>query len=327
MEKEFDIIKKAVEKNNRFLVVSHVSPEGDAVGSLLGVYHILKNMGKDVVPFLQDMVPRDVEFLPGAKDIKHTLENEEPFDVTFAVDCGEKHRFGDKFMDFGEHGLVLNIDHHITNTNFGDVNVVFGNASSTGEVLYDIFTYCDFSIDEDIATCLYTAIITDTGNFNYESASAKAHMNAGELVSLGAKPQIISQNLYERFPEAKFHLMSRVLSTLTLIEGNPFNKRVAMLNMTLKMLEETGADKSLSDGFVNYARSIEGVEASFLMSEANGNLYKISFRSKGKINVAQIAQSLGGGGHRNASGATVEGSFTQVKEKILKAIEEGLKDI
>ncbi|HAO92433.1 MAG: hypothetical protein A2X93_06925 [Deltaproteobacteria bacterium GWC2_56_8] len=331
MDKRFDKAVEEIRKGKKFLVVSHVSPEGDAVGSLLGVALALRSIGKDVTAYLEDPVPDLFKFLPGAETVVHSLEGAGPFDATFAVDCGQRERLGKGFVNLKAPGRVVNIDHHATNDCFGDVNVIVPDASAAGELVYDLCKAADIHINRDIAVNLYVAIHTDTGSFRYSSATADAFIKAGELVRLGAEPWDISRRVYENHPARKYKLLGMVLSTLEIIEaanngaegsGIP---RIATLVVTKDMFRQTGAEKDQADGFVNYARGIEGVDVGVLFRETGQEEYKVSMRSKGDVDVAEISQGFGGGGHRNAAGFTMKGSLDFVKTEVVAIIKERMR--
>jgi len=331
MDKRFDKAVEEIRKGKKFLVVSHVSPEGDAVGSLLGVALALRSIGKDATAYLEDPVPDLFKFLPGAETVVHSLEGAGPFDATFAVDCGQRERLGKGFVNLKAPGRVVNIDHHATNDCFGDVNVIVPDASAAGELVYDLCKAADIHINRDIAVNLYVAIHTDTGSFRYSSATADAFIKAGELVRLGAEPWDISRRVYENHPARKYKLLGMVLSTLEIIEaanngaegsGIP---RIATLVVTKDMFRQTGAEKDQADGFVNYARGIEGVDVGVLFRETGQEEYKVSMRSKGDVDVAEISQGFGGGGHRNAAGFTMKGSLDFVKTEVVAIIKERMR--
>jgi phosphoesterase RecJ-like protein len=321
MYKRFDSVIDKIKEGKRFLVVSHVNPEGDALGSLLGLALALKGLGKEVVPYLEDPVPAPFEFLAGTGVVVHSLENEAPFDATFAVDCGQIDRLGKTFLTFNQRGTLINIDHHVSNDNFGDINIVIPEASATAEIIFDLCKVAGVNMTPDIATNLYVGIHTDTGSFRYSSATSKSFVKAGELVRLGADPRDIAVQVYENYPAKKFKLLGMVLNTLEVV-GDGFDGKIATLVVTLDMINNVGADKADIDGFVNYARSVEGVEVGVLLRECSPEDYKISFRSKGDIDVSTVAQSFGGGGHVNAAGCNIQGNLEEVKNKVVNALRE-----
>jgi phosphoesterase RecJ-like protein len=237
------------------------------------------------------------------------------------VDCGQITRLGKAFLEFNRRGTLINIDHHVSNDNFGDINIVIPEASAAGEIIFDLLKAAGMEITPEIATNLYVAIHTDTGSFRYSSATTGSFVKAGELVRLGADPREVAVKVYENYPEKKFKLLGMVLNTLELVEVG-LNGKVATVVVTLDMMNRAGADKADADGFVNYARSIEGVEVGVLLRECGPEAYKISFRSKGNIDVSAVAQAFGGGGHINASGCNIEGSLEEVKKKVVDLLRE-----
>lgn len=318
----FDAAVAQAKAGKKFLVVSHVSPEGDAVGSLLGMALALRSLGKDVVAYLEDPVPDLFKFLPGADTVVHSLDGAGPFDATFAVDCGQKERLGKGFMALEEPGIIVNIDHHATNDAFGEVNVIVPHASAAGELVYDFCKAAGVKIDKNIAVNLYVAIHTDTGSFRYSSSTPESFEKAGELVRLGADPWEVSRRVYENHPAKKFKLLGMVLNTLEVVNAGDggVKSSVAMVHVTREMFRRADAEKDLADGFVNYARGIEGVEVGVLFREAGDLLYKVSMRAKGQLDVAEVAMRFGGGGHRNAAGFMMNGSLEEVKGKVIEAL-------
>lgn len=319
---KYDAVVEEIGKGKRFLVISHLNPEGDAIGSLLGLTLALRAAGKDAVAYLEDDLPEMFNFLPGADTIVHDLTGLAPFDATIAVDCGQMERLGSKFVRFEGKGTLVNVDHHATNDSFGEINVIDSEASAAGEMVFDLVKAAGINVDKGIATNLYVAIHTDTGSFRYSCSTPGAFKAAGELVSLGADPWEVSTHVYENLPYKRFLLLGRVLSTMEVVEcdGVP----VASLLVTNEMLEQTGASRELSDGFVNYARSVEGVEVGmfFKEPETSNGLCKVSLRSKGKVDVSAVAARFKGGGHKNAAGCTIEGTLETTKEKVLAALKE-----
>ncbi len=325
MDRRFDDAIEVAKKGRKFLVVSHVSPEGDAIGSLLGLALALRSMGKDVTAYLEDPIPGIFAFLPGASTVVHALDNAGPFDATFAVDCGQRDRLGKGFVELDGHGTIVNIDHHATNDRFGDVNVVVPDASAAGELVYDFCMAAGIDITPEIAENLYVAIHTDTGSFRYSSSTAEAFIKAGDLVKRGVEPWKIARLVYENLPERKFKLLALVLSTLDVVEiGGSAGTKIATLAVTQDMFRKAEAEKDMADGFVNYARGIEGVQVGVLFRESAPNTYKVSMRSKGEVDVAELTKSFGGGGHRNAAGCSLKGSLEEVKATIIKAVRAAL---
>ena len=309
-----------IKKGKRFIVISHVNPEGDAIGSLLGLALALKGMGKEVIAYLEDSVPDVYNFLPGREMIVHTPEGIGKVDATFAVDCGQMERLGGRFVSFNGKGTVVNMDHHITNSYFGDINIVAPEASAAGEIVFDLLTEAGIKITPDVATNLYVAIHTDTGSFRYSSSSPDAFKKAGELVRFGADPWVIASRVYENYPLKRFKLLSMALSTLEVLNGG----KVSTVKVTLDMLKSAGGGKDMVDGFVNFARAVEGVEVGVLFRECGEDEYKVSLRSKGSVDVSKVAGQFGGGGHPNAAGFNIKGGFEEVKKQVIDALNASL---
>jgi phosphoesterase RecJ-like protein len=319
MNKRLRMIQKIIEIINRhqkFLITAHVKLDGDAVGSELAVYLLLKSLGKDATIYNQDKTPDNYRFLPGSDMIINTLPPPDSFEVAFILDCSELDRVGDEALRIGTVKTLVNIDHHISNGGFCEVRLIDPRASSTGELVFRLLTEMKATISPEMATNLYTAIITDTGDFHYGNTGKDTFFTAGHLVESGADPQWISENIYENFPMAKVRLMAKAMQTLSF----DCQDRVGSLVIFLKDFEETGALWEHSEGLVNLPRSIEGVEISILCTELPDGNFKISLRSKGRTNIERVARAFGGGGHVNASGCRIEGNIDTVKKRLLEAI-------
>lgn len=309
-------LKKTIEQSYSFIVASHVDPEGDAIGSALALYFALKGLGKKVVVYNESGVPRILRFLPGAECIKRELPSVNEYDAIFVVDCGDIDRLG-KLKDKLEKLKIINIDHHSTNNAFGHLNFIDKTASAAGEVVYDLLRKLNVPFTKEIAINLYTAVVVDTGSFRYASTTPKSFKIAAELLTMGVDPWEVAKNIYENFPFERMKLLGDALQTMELVKNGLY----AFMVVTKEMLSKYNATEDLTEGFVNFGRAVEGVEVSVLFKETGDDLYKLSFRSKGDIDVARIAQNLGGGGHKNAAGCKLKGSLTEVKEKVISAIE------
>jgi len=321
MDSRFDSVIEEIKRGNRFLVISHTSPEGDAVGSSIGLALALREIGKEVTSFLEDPVPEIFRFLPGADVVTDKLDSSEGYDAVFAVDCGDKERLGKQFNAVDGWKTIVNIDHHRTNEQFGDINVVEPDACAAGEMIFDLLKAASIKMTKGIAENLYVAIHTDTGSFRYSATSPDAFRKAGELVECGVDPWEISQQIYESYPLQRLQLLARVLGTLERTDGGEITSMV----VTRKMMEEFGATGELLDGFINFARSIRGVKVALIFKETEADNYRISFRSKGAIDVASVAHSFGGGGHINAAGCSVNGPLDVVRAKVMSATEAAVR--
>lgn len=317
MNNQIEELKNTIDVNNSFIVVSHVDPEGDAIGTSLALYHILKNLGKKVCVYNESGVPKILKFLPGSNELISEISSVNEFDCIFVVDCGDLGRIG-SLKNKLEKLKIINIDHHSTNDYFGDLNFVDKTASAAGEVLFDIIKALNIPINYDIAVNLYTAIVVDTGSFRYASTSSKSFKIAAELLQAGVDPWFVSMNIYENYPYERMKLLGDVLSTLTL----HLDSKVAFMLVTKDMLKKYNASVDITEGFVNFGRAIEGVELSIIFKETDNESFKLSMRSKGKIDVSMIAKSLGGGGHKNAAGCKINGTYEEAKKKVLEVLQE-----
>jgi bifunctional oligoribonuclease and PAP phosphatase NrnA len=312
-----DIIK-AIHEGQSFLLTSHVRLDGDALGSELALYLMLRDLGKKAVVYNQDSTPEHYRFLPSARSIVHELGDIKQYDTAFILDCSELSRIGDQAEKFGKIKKLINVDHHISNGGFCEIKLIDARASSTGELIFRLMKEMGIMMTSDICTNLYAAILTDTGGFRYSNTHEDALLAAGTLVEKGADPQWISENIYESDPPAKLKLLAKALETLSL---DP-QMKVGSLFVTQKMLQETGATMDHTDGFVDIPRAVKGIEISVLYTQFTDNSFKISFRSKGKVNVEKIAKKFGGGGHMNAAACRMNGDIESIKFKIEQTIKE-----
>ncbi len=305
----------------KILITTHKNPDGDAIGSSLGWYHFLKKLGKEVKIFYRDRIPYFFDFLPGVNEVESGPEIKGEFDWVIITDVSDPKRTGFENIP-AKKSLV--IDHHITAEPFTDYYIVEPDISSTCELSYGIMKILEPElIDTPIATSLYTGIVTDTGSFNYSNTSPRTLKIASELLERGVEPYRVYSSLFERNRINKFKLLELVLKTLDFA----LNGKVAHITLYRKFLEETGAYPEESEGFISYPRSINGVEVAVFFKEVEGEgKWKVSLRSKGKVNVAKIAKKLGGGGHRMAAGYETEGDLKEIKSKLFKEIELALEE-
>jgi phosphoesterase RecJ-like protein len=318
---------EAIKKGRRFLITAHVNLEGDALGSQLAMKELLTGMGKDAFILDSDPVPEHYGFLPKAGEVSNGFDKVGLFDAAIVLDCPTLDRTG-RVRDVIKARAVpiINIDHHVSNDKFGDINWVEPNASSAGEMVFRLFKETGVRMTKEIALSLYIAILTDTGSFNYDNTSSATHEIAGELLGYGLDPALVSESVYERRSVKDLNLLGLVLATIRV------NKKgtIAYLEVTKDMLDKTGADLAKSEGLINFARSIDGVKVAVLFKEGQKtrNKINISFRSKGNgkaVDVNKIASLFGGGGHTKASGCVVMGGLKDVKKKVLAKIEATLK--
>jgi len=311
-------ILAAISSGKKFLITAHVRLDGDALGSELALYLMLKDLGKEVVICNQDPTPEHYRFLPAAEHIVHDLEHIEKYDVGFVLDCSELDRVGKISADVVRIKTLINIDHHISNGGFSKLRLLDPKASSTGELLYRLMRKMHVKMTKDICTNLYAAILTDTGGFRYSSTHQDTLKAAGDLVEGGADPQWISENIYESDPPAKLKLLSNVLQTLEL----NLEFKTASMIVTFEHLRQTGATMEHTDGFIDIPRTVKGIDIAMLYTQMGEKQFKLSLRSKGKVNVEKIARKFGGGGHVNAAACRIAGDIEAIKALVLEAVKE-----
>ncbi len=306
------IVQQIIEKinnNQRFLVVAHENPDGDAIGSTLALALSLRDMGKDVVAYNADAVPDVMRFLPQCDVLVDSLPDNSHFDIAFVLDAGDLERTALPVRDLCQ--TVINIDHH-PYSDFGDLCYVDTDACATAVLIYRVLMACQYQPSLAVAKALYLGILSDTGSFRYASANQESFAIAGALVGLGVDPWEVSSNLYESNTPERMRLLSLVLPSLQISSSGHY----ASISMTLDTLKQSGASEEHSDGFVNYPRSIRGVEVALFIHQISENTYKVSFRSRGAIDVGALSRKLGGGGHHNAAGAKINGTLDEVKSSV-----------
>jgi len=305
-------INELVETGRSFLVTTHESPDGDAVGSSLALANYLVELGKDVTVHICDPVPEVYAFLPMAGEVVTALP-ERDYDVCFVLDVGEFRRAGAQVAAAaGRIGAFVNLDHHKTRDEFGLYNLIDSTAAATGILIYRLIREAEREVSLAVALCIYVATITDTGSFRYSNANPEAFAVAGEMIAKGVNAWDISSQLYESQPRPRLELLALALATLAFSECGRF----ASLTVTLDMYENTGSDAELTDGFINYPRSVRGVEVAIFFRQLSEKAFKVGFRSKGAVDVSRLAEGFGGGGHHNAAGCVVEGGIDEVREKV-----------
>ncbi|MCP4203788.1 MAG: bifunctional oligoribonuclease/PAP phosphatase NrnA [bacterium] len=310
-------------EGERFIITSHLNPDGDAVGSSLGLARLLRRFGKVAQVWLHDPVPSMFAQLAGS-DRVHTGSDPPSgfpgnFDAAIALECPSLSRSGlDKAL--GEID-VLNIDHHLGNESYGLANWADSSAPALGEMILTLAEKLKIPLDPKTATCLLVALVSDTGGFRFSNSSDRAFTAAAELVRRGAQPQQISQWLYESRSEASLRLLQEMLGSLEVHEHG----RVATALLTREMFERSGAAREDTEGMVDFPRSIASVEAVGLIREIDGNRVKVSLRSKDRVNVEEIARRNGGGGHRNAAGFRLDASAAAARQTVIDELIQALE--
>lgn len=307
-----DEIIRVIYNNRNYCISTHTNPDGDAIGSQLGLAHILESLGKSVTLFNRDPTPQIYRFLRGADRILQTPGQNRSFEVYFIMDCSDKSRVGDELASQIQSRIIINIDHHVTNQHFADINWVDPDASSSAEMIYLLARRLQATISPEMAECLYTGIFMDTGSFRQSNTSSRTLKIAGDLVELGANPGRVSQEIYGKQSLAKIQLLGMVLNTLEIRADG----MLALISVTRDMFNATGTTAEDVEEFVNYPRSIQGVKVGALLREEPIRGIKVSLRSKDSIDVARLASEFGGGGHQAAAGFYLDAALKDAKDRL-----------
>jgi bifunctional oligoribonuclease and PAP phosphatase NrnA len=306
----------ALREHDRFLVVTHENPDGDALGSLLATTIALRQLGKDVVMYLAGAgpLPREYAFMPLDGLLRELPEDMEERTLV-AVDCAKADRMGPDTTPIDRAQRVINIDHHHDNSRFGAINLIVADASSTGEVLRDVFAALGVELTPEIAEPLYIALVTDTGRFQYTNTTPKSLRLAAELVEAGADIHAVFQQVYESVEFAKVKLLARALERARVLEGG----LIVVSYLVRTDFAEVGAAEPYSEGIIDYLRAVEGAELAALIREPprDDAERRVSLRASiDELDVSAIARSFGGGGHRQAAGFSSEASIDEITELI-----------
>ncbi|MDB9741605.1 bifunctional oligoribonuclease/PAP phosphatase NrnA [Akkermansiaceae bacterium] len=308
-------------KHSSFLIISHASPDGDALGSTIALGSVLEKLGKKVYYRNEDEVPQSLKFLPNAGLIQQPEEGMLEIDVVVALDCGTKPRLGENALALAGSTLMVNIDHHKTNTGYGDVNYIDANSPATGQILYQIFKQLGYEITDVARDNLYVAVSTDTGSFRYRGTTEETYAMAADLVSMGLDVSTINENIYDNNPLRKIKLLSQLLNTLQ-ISGDG---KIAYWAMTMGMKTELSLLPDDAEDMINHIRSIEGVLVAAHFEELANGFVRVSLRSKtDDVDVSDVAQLFGGGGHARAAGIRYQGTLEEASTAIISAIEKSL---
>ncbi len=314
-KKDLKKLVAIIRGNKKFVMVAHESPDGDSLGSAMAMAHILRKLKKDV-EVMTDMVPERYAYLPGVGEIKSTPPRDLAARIAMLFDTPTLGRLGSLQPLISRCTMLINIDHHVSNTRYGALNWVETKAASVGEQVYEILKLLKVKLDKKIAACLYTSIVTDTGKFQYANTTAHTHRFTADLLATGIDHQRITEYIYEDYPKEKLALLCGALETLKLECGG----RVAWVVVNHGVLEKSGSSLEWADDVINHIRGIRGVEAAVVFKEAEQpGSYKISFRSRNPkiVDVNKIACKFGGGGHAAASGCNMSGSLNEVVEKVM----------
>jgi phosphoesterase RecJ-like protein len=308
-----DVLKE-IEQRNKFLLTSHARPDGDAIGSALACCQILRTMGKEAEVVLRDGVPRIYQPLPFAEQVVQTDRVNGGYEAAIILECDSIQRTRLQGL---ENSFLINIDHHMSGRPFAHVNWIDPKAVATAEMVYRLAREAGVKISADIATCLYTAVLTDTGSFMFEGTNEHTFELARELVLAGADPAHCARNVYFGHSTAKMRLLGAALSNLHR-EG-----ALAWISVTQEQMLRSQAKEEDCAGLVNYALSMQGVEVALFFRELADGRFRVSLRSKGKVDVATVAERFGGGGHQCASGCALDGPLPVASTRIIKELRLG----
>jgi len=318
MQKPNDIraVLNAIERGNRFLVAAHARPDGDAIGSILACGMMLQQLGKHVDMVSRDRVPIIYRSLPGVEAIRVTDCIDGDYDAVILLECDSVQRTGLRGL---EQRFTINIDHHYSGKLFADINWIENDACAVAAMVYELAMLAGVCITPEMATCLYVAVLTDTGSFCYAGTDAHSFDIAADLVRHGANPVAIAYNVYFSNAASKMRILGAALSQLHR-EG-----RIAWMWVTRDDMRHAAAAEEDCEGLVNYAIGISGVDVAVFLRELSDGRIRLSLRSKGGINVANVAELFGGGGHRHASGCTADGPLPTAIDCILNHLRECLQ--
>ncbi len=316
MRSDLQAIVAALKGSGSTAILPHVHPEGDTLGSALGCHLTLKALGKEVATFNPDPVPKNLRTLPGAAEVIRADRLPRPFDCYLVVDATDPSRVGGLLSEVPAGSLVINIDHHISNTHFGTYNWVDPEAAATGEMIYHLIEEMGIPLSREVATNLYVAILTDTGSFHYANTTARTLRVAAALIETGVVPQDVATMLFDQREVEELRFLGTLLTRLQLSSDGT----MAWIEVTRETLERERVSRDALEDLINYPRSVGGVEVAFLFKEEDGAGVRVSLRSKGQVDVAAVAKAFQGGGHKNAAGCTVVGSLPEVRERIFQEV-------
>jgi len=313
-------ILDGIRQSETICIVGHVRPDGDCIGSQVGLGMALQAEGKKVVCWNDDLLPKKLAFLDPQKLLRQPVAGRE-FDCVIATDCASFERLGKTGAHIQQRKLFINIDHHQSNTRYADLNWVSWRQPSTGELIYRLLRVAGWPITPAIADCLFTAVSTDTGSFQYPSTRPSTYTVAGHLVERGADLAKVCNEVYQSYPLSRVRLVQTMLNRFRLAHDN----RTAYFWLRKRDYLRTGAEPDDSEGLIDYIRAIEPVVVACIFEEMEPGLTRLSLRSKSdQVNVSDIASQFGGGGHQAAAGARITGNPISVQRRVLTAIRKAL---
>ncbi|MBW2571430.1 MAG: bifunctional oligoribonuclease/PAP phosphatase NrnA [Deltaproteobacteria bacterium] len=320
-----ELIIRHLKKSSHILVATHTNPDGDAIGSLIAMGLSLDALNKKTTLYSESPIPAVYRFLPEVHRVVHHLSSAD-YDLAVILDCGNLQRIGSAVSAVNRIPVIANIDHHITNTGFGHLQLIDTSACATAEIIYKLIKQMDIPINRAIATSIYTGILADTGSFRFSNTNKAAFAISQEMVELGVDPYDIAQHVYGTYSLSRIKLLNLALDSIEISK----NGKLSIMTLTKDMFDQTHTQSEDVDGLINYARHIKYVKVAALIQEnrngiensINSNRFHVSLRSDGTIDVAVIASSFGGGGHSTAAGFSIESTLPDIKSQILRLADE-----
>lgn len=316
-----DQIIQHIKDSRHILIVSHAEPDGDCVGSLVALGLALAKLDKEITMFNPSPIPAVYRFLSGTERIVQQIKKADTYDLVIVLDCGDMVRVGEAGAEVDKIPVLINIDHHVSNTGFGHIQLIDTDACATAEIVYGLINALQIPFDKAIATSIYTGILTDTGSFRFSNTNQAAFAISSAMIDAGVKPHRVAQRVFGTYSLGRIKLLNMALNSIEISD----NGKLSMMTITRSMLNTTGTNTEDVDGMINYARRIEDVKVAALIHEikngggkfANMNRYHVSLRSDSSVDVAKIAGRFGGGGHASAAGFQIESTLVALKTKII----------
>ena len=323
---KMDQIIRHIKDGQHLLIASHAEPDGDAVGSLVALGLALRKFGKKITLYNASPIPAVYRFLSGSERIVRQIETANTYDIAIMLDCGDLIRIGEDASTIEKIPVIINIDHHVSNTGFGHIQLIDTSACATAEIVYRLIKALEIPFDKEIATSLYTGILTDTGSFRFSNTNQAAFAISKKMTEVGVDAHSVAQHVYGTYSLGRIKLLNMALNSIEISD----NGKLSMMTITRSMLNQTGTSTEDLDGMINYARRIEDVKVAALIHEikngagkfANMNRYHVSLRSDSSVDVASIAGKFGGGGHSSAAGFQIESTLVALKTKIIELAED-----
>jgi bifunctional oligoribonuclease and PAP phosphatase NrnA len=317
MSSRFTAIAEALQSFQKILVISHVRPDGDAIGSQLALALSLREVGKDVSAWNEDGMPSNLKFLSGSELITVPPSQPVVFDLTIAVDTATKQRLGSALNSIARTSCWINIDHHASNPGYGDLNYLDVSSPATGQIIYELIKEQTLPLNLAIGDALFTAISTDTGSFRYANTTRRTFEVAADLLTLGVNSGELSRKIYESYPKRRLLVLGELLERASFDSGD----QIASMSLTLEQKKRLGIQPEDIDGLIDSIRSIDTVQVAVFFEELEEERVRLSMRSKDpRIDVNRVCQAWGGGGHALAAGARIRGTLSETRHKVLEQV-------